>query len=111
MATDWLDPLSKLSQEAAQGYPLTKEELRLIAVHWAAVHRDTWVFCTLVSQTGSTDLRIGAYTADRLRLITGILGESEMALVYQEADELVREKIGDEWWTAYLQGSPRSEEQ
>ena len=110
MAKDWLDPLSRLSQEAAQGYPLTKEELRHLAVHWAAVHRDTWVFCTLASQTGSTDLWIGAYTADRLSLIEGLLGESEMALVYQEADELVRKKIGDEWWAVYLQGRPRGEE-
>lgn len=103
---DWLNPLSKLSHEPAPGYPLTMEELRLIAVHWAAVHRDTSVFCALASQLGSTDLRIEAYTADRLGLIAGILGEFEMALVYQEADDLVRKKIGDEWWTAYLQGSP-----
>jgi hypothetical protein len=108
---DWLDPLSKLSHELTQGYPLTREELRHLAVQWAAVRRDMSVFCALASQMGTTDLWIEAYTADRLGLIAGILGESEMALVYQRADELVREKIGDEWWTAYLQGSPRGEEQ
>src|SRR5262249_41239227 len=92
------------AEELVADYPLTKEELRLIAVFWAAVHEDTWAFCRLCNQTGSTDGWIGGYTATRLRRIREIIGEDEWESAYQEGEELVRQKIGDEFWTAYREG-------
>jgi hypothetical protein len=107
----WPDPLSKQSEELVENYPLTKEELRLIVVFWAAVHEDTWAFCRLCNSTGSTDGWIGEYTATRLKRIREIIGEDEWESAYQEGEELVRQKIGNEFWTAYREGRPLIQEQ
>jgi len=95
-----LDPLSPRSAEPARGYPLTKEELRVLAVHWAAVYFETRVACCVLGQTGSTDLRILENSTLRTALIAENIGEQAMETARREAIKLVREKVGEEAWSA-----------
>jgi hypothetical protein len=98
---DGPDPFSELSEETAPTYPLTKDELRYLAVHWATmqVKNDAW--CVVFDTGGSLELAIARYTTGRLKHIAAILGDHEMAAVFREADEQVRQTIGDEFWADY----------
>ena len=40
------------------GYPLTREELRILAAHWATVYINASADATLMNSVGSTDLRL-----------------------------------------------------
>lgn len=97
-------PLAKYSEEPVTTYPLTKDELRAVAAHWIYTHLDTSVYCCLYGTVGSTDLRIWEYTKDRFDKIAAILGEDEMEDVIVEVKEKMRERIGEEAWTAFQEG-------
>ena len=99
--TDGPDPFSYLSEETAPTYPLTTDELRYLAVHWATmqVKNDAW--CVVFDTGGSLERAIARYTTGRLKHMAAILGDHEMAAVFREADERVRRTIGDEFWALY----------
>jgi hypothetical protein len=101
-----MDPFSKRSAELVENYPLTKEELRLLAVHWMEAHIDNKAWCVLHSTSGGAELQVSGYTAERVNLIAGILGDDEMDSVFREADEWLRNKLGDAFFTAYKEGWP-----
>ena len=96
--------LARYSEEPVTTYPLTKDELRALAEHWAYTHLDCSVFCCLYGTVGSTDLRMWEYTEDRLKRIADILGEEEIEKVIAEVDEKMRQRLGDEVWTAFREG-------
>jgi hypothetical protein len=97
-------PLNPDSAVRVTTYPLSREEVRILALHWAEEYVGTAVFCRLTRSCGTTDLWIYDYTADRWRAATAILGDAEMRKVGEEADARVREKIGEEAWAGYRAG-------
>jgi hypothetical protein len=97
-------PLAKYSEDPVTTYPLTTDELRALAVHWTYEHLDTSVYCTLFGTVGSTDLLMWDYTKDRFDKITAILGQDEMDTVVAEVKEKMRQRLGDEVWTAFREG-------
>ena len=99
-------PLARYSEEPVTGYPLTKDELRILALHWSDKYLDTSVFCCLYGQTGTTDLRMWDYTYDRLEKIAAILGKDEIDKVHDEVVAAARQRMGEELWNAYREGRP-----
>ncbi len=97
-------PLARYSEEPVTTYPLTKDELRALAAHWVYEHLDCSVFCCLYGTVGSTDLRMWEYTKDRVDKIAAILGQEEIDKVIDEVKERMRQRLGDEAWTAFLEG-------
>jgi hypothetical protein len=109
--TEWTtaqgrNPLSPESGEFIAGYPLTKEELRLLAIHWATLHIDNAAWCVLAATVGTTELGVADYTGTRLDLIAGILGDEAIEAAYFAAEERIRERLGDELWTAFRERKP-----
>ncbi len=106
-----LNPLSKESAVLVTGYPLTREELRILAAHWATVYIDASAAATLLNSIGSTDLRLFEYVAARYRLMKPILGDEAMTEAVREAEARVRDRIGDELYAAFQRGeSPLGDE-
>lgn len=99
-----LNPLSRESAVFVTGYPLTREELRILAAHWATVYIEASADATLMNSVGSTDLRLFEYVAARHRLMEPILGDAAMRKAVREAEARVRGRIGDDLYAAYLQG-------
>jgi hypothetical protein len=99
-------PFNPDSGERVFDYPLSREEVRLLALHWAEEHVDTVAFSVLIGSWGTTDLRITRYTADRWNAAAAILGQTEMEAVGREADARVQERIGDEAWAAFKAQDP-----
>jgi hypothetical protein len=90
-----------LSEETAPTYPLTKDELRYLAVYWATMQVEYDMWCVGTNTRRSTERAIAHYTAGRLNRIAAILGDREMTAVFREADEQVRRGFGDESWALY----------
>lgn len=103
-----LNPLSQEYAVLVADYPLTREELRVLAAHWATVHIDASAYATLMNSVGSTDLRLFEYVAARHRLMEPILGDAAMTEAVREAEGRVRDRIGDDLWAAYLSGESPS---
>ncbi len=99
-----VNPLSEESTVLVTGYPLTREELRILAAHWATVYINASADATLMNSVGSTDLRLFEYVAARHRLMEPILGDAAMREAVREAEARVRDRIGDELYAAYLKG-------
>jgi len=99
-----LNPLSQESAVPVTGYPLTREELRVLAAHWATVSIEASAVATLMNSVGSTDLRLFEYAGARHRLMEPILGAETMGEAAREAEGRVRDRIGDDLWTAYRKG-------
>ena len=99
-----LNPLSEESAVLVPGYPLTREELRILATHWATVYIEASAEATLMNSVGSTDLRLFEYVCVRHRLMEPILGDEAMTEAVREAEGRVRGRIGDDLWAAYLKG-------
>ena len=59
----------------------------------------------MFNTTGGMDLRRSAYASCRLKRIEKILGEETSEKVYVEVQKIFRERLGDEAWQAYLDGS------
>ena len=104
-------PLAQYSEDPVTDYPLTKDELRVLAVHWSEKYLDTSVFCCFAGQVGSTDLRVWDYIADRHKKIAAILGQEEIEKVHAEVNEAMRQRLGEEDWTAFREGRPIFQEQ
>ena len=104
-------PLARYSEEPVTDYPLTKDELRVLALFWEEEALEARVFCCVFGTVGTTDLRLWACAKDRIDRITAILGNAEMRKVQAEAEERVRERRGEEIWTAFLEGRPICREQ
>ena len=94
------------TDEFVTGYPLTEDELFVLGVHWAELQLDNSAWCVLASTSGSTELRVGSYTAERLDVIAGILDETKMEDIYSEAEKRIHEKLGEEMWSAYKERRP-----
>ena len=99
-----LNPLSTESAVLVTGYPLTREELRVLAAHWATVYIDALADATLMNSIGSTDLRLFEYVCSRHRVMEPILGDEAMTEAVREAEARVRGGVGDDLYAAYLQG-------
>ena len=97
-------PLAQYSEEPVIDYPLTKDELRALALFWSDKYLETSVFCCHSGQVGSTDLRMWDYANDRLTRIAAILGEDEVKKVDAEVVEIMRDRMGEELWTAFQEG-------
>lgn len=99
-----LNPLSTESAVLVTGYPLTREELRILAAHWATVYIEASAEATLMNSVGSTDLRLFEYVVARHRLMEPILDDEAMTEAVREAEGRVRGRIGDKLYAAYLKG-------
>jgi len=49
---------------------------------------------------------VSEYTAERLAVIAGVLDGKKVDAIYSEAEERVRQKLGEEFWTAFKEGIP-----
>ncbi len=99
-----LNPLSQESAVLVTGYPLTREELRILAAHWTSVYIEASADATLMNSVGSADLRLLEYVAARHRLMEPLLGDAAMREAVREAEGRVRDRIGDELYAPYLKG-------
>lgn len=97
-------PLAKCSEEPVTDYPLTKDELRALAMFWSEQYLDTSVWCCFSAQVGSTELGIWHYANDRLTRIEAILGEAEIKKVDAEVEEIMRKRLGEEGWATFRKG-------
>lgn len=98
------NPLSEESAVLVTGYPLTREELRILAAHWLTVYMNARADATLINSVGSSDLRLFEYVVARHDLMEPILGDEAMTEAVREAEGRVRGRIGDELYAAYLKG-------
>src|SRR5262245_53476550 len=99
-------PLAKYSEEPVTDYPLTKDELRALAMFWSEEYLDTCIWCCFSAQIGSTEIGIKYYANDRLTRIEAILGEEEIKTVDAEVEEIMRERLGEKGWKDFLEGKP-----
>jgi len=99
-------PHARYSEEPVTTYPLTKDELRALAAHWAYEHLDCNVICRRYGTVGPRELRIWDYAENRLNKIAAILGQQEIEEVLAEVDMKMHRLIGDELWTAFCEGRP-----
>jgi hypothetical protein len=97
-------PNARYSEEPVTTYPLTKDELRFLAAHWAYEHLECNVICRRYGAVGPRNLRIWEYTENRLNKIAGILGPNEIEEVLAEVDVKMHQHIGDKMWTAFCDG-------
>ena len=106
LGDNWVifDPRSPLSYEPAEGYPLTKEEVLILAEHWFEQYLDSCVFSTLHGQIGSSDLRIRAYADERLELMEDIVGKDEVKATCDRVEARWRKQMGEELWAAFTEG-------
>jgi hypothetical protein len=95
-------PLAKYSEEPVTTSPLTKDELRVLAMHWTEKYVESSVVC-FPNGTIATDFDLWEYAVDRLNKLTAILGDVEIQKVRDEAEEVMRKRIGEEAWGKYLQ--------
>ncbi len=98
------NPLSEESAVLVTGYPLTREELRILAAHWVTVYMNAKADATLMNSVSSSDLRLFEYIVARYNLMEPILGDAAMREAVREAEGRVRDRIGDELYAAYLKG-------
>jgi hypothetical protein len=87
-------------------YPLSEDELFVLGVHWAELQLDNSAWCVLSATSGGTERRVSEYTAERLAIIAGVLDGKKVDAIYSEAEERVRQKLGEEFWTAFKEGIP-----
>jgi hypothetical protein len=95
-----------ISEDLAANYPLTKEELLLLAEHWFGQHLERCVSCTLHGRTSAADERIQAYASERLDLIDGILRKDLVDAACERVEARCRRDLGEELWTLFLVGYP-----
>jgi hypothetical protein len=91
-----VNPLCKESREPVTDYPLSKEEVRILALHWAEFRFNNSTWCTLSGTVGSTELGIMDYTKRRWLAATSVLGEEAMDAVYDEAWSHIQKNPGKE---------------
>jgi hypothetical protein len=104
-------PLAKYSEKRVTNYPLTKDELCILAKSWFEQSLDASVFCCLAGQVGSTELRIWDYADDRLARIVKILGRKELDQLRKEAEKVMRERVGEHYWRAFQERRPILQEE
>ncbi len=97
-------PHARYSEEPVTTYPLTKDELRVLAAHWAYEHLDCNVISRRYGAVGSRELQIWDYTESRLNKIAAILGPHEIEEVLADVDMKMHQFIGDRLWTAFCDG-------
>jgi hypothetical protein len=97
-------PLAQYTEEPVTDYPLTKDELRGLALFWAKKFLSTSMFCCHAGQVGVTDLRMRDYVNDRLGRIAAIIGEVEVKKAHAEVEQNMRDRPGEELWTEFLEG-------
>ena len=78
----------------------------MLARDHAERHLDNSAWCVLMRSGGTTESWVAKHTADRWKLAEAILGPQESDAAWAEAEARVRERLGEESWTAYKEGTP-----
>jgi hypothetical protein len=91
--------------EIVDNYPLTTDELRVLARHHAEEHLKNSAWCVLMSSGGTTESWVAKHTTDRWNMAEAILGREEADAVWAEAEARVRKSLGEESWAAYQNGT------
>jgi hypothetical protein len=103
-----LDPFSRTP---ATGYPLTEGELITLAEHWWSVALDHRAWWTLSATVGGGEARDHRHALDRLELLAEIVGRGEIERIGKLAEGRLRERLGEELWTAFQEGRPLLQEE
>jgi hypothetical protein len=104
------DILDLRSRSAVAGYPLTEEELLLLAEHWWTVVLDLRAWWTLSANVGGSEARDHRHALDRLELLAVTLGRGEIERRRILAEVRLRERLGEKLWAAFREGRPLLQE-
>jgi hypothetical protein len=97
-----LDP--ELSAEFYPSYPLTKEEVRILALHWWGRYLDNESWCVVSGSSGTTERLVSEYSTLRLRAALAVLGQEAIDAIGQEAEARVRSDLEKEEAMARIRG-------
>ncbi len=100
-ATGFVD---EIAGEGAIEFPAfvpTRQELLLLAKHYATEILDGSLFFYVTSSSGSTDWRMRHYADRRLHRIVKLLGESAIAQVWQEVEAHFEKKMSAAAWEKF----------
>ena len=86
--------------EECHGYPLNREELRVLARHWAKDREDNALSCYFQQCVDSSDFRRSVFAGDRLALMDEILGKEVVDAVFAEVKAEQHNRDGWEYWDA-----------
>lgn len=102
------NPFCPDSATPVTDYPLTKEEVRLLALHWANLDFENLPFNPLCEPSKSAGVRLARYTRGRLEAATNVLGREEIATVRAEAPKPISNKLGVDGAAAHDSALPAS---
>jgi hypothetical protein len=86
------------------GYLPARDELEVLARHWAMEWLDVEVFFFLTGQSGSTEIRVQLHAAERLKALRAVLGEEAVEGAIADEKAVVRKRLGEEHWEVYRNG-------
>jgi hypothetical protein len=87
------------------GYPLTREELLILARHWLRQDADIDWFIFAYQCFGRSDFDAMYYARFRFNRIMELLGGAAVQNVIDQVRTETREKIGEEAWRIFNEGS------
>lgn len=99
------NPLCPESATPVTDYPLSKEEVRLLALHWAKLNYANSTFAALRKPVRGEEDRLTRYAQGRLQAAAEVLGQDELAAVLTEAQQPIVEKLGAEGLGAFGNGT------
>jgi hypothetical protein len=100
-----VDEVKAPEAEEVLAYPLTRDELLVLARHWAKEDLDLQLFFFFTGCTGGIECRTMAYAGHRLRRIADLLGLDAVQRAVAEVEEEARRDIGDEEWRGFTGGT------
>jgi len=89
------------------GFVPTRDELLILAKHWAAVALDIEYFWFLYEQVGSSDRRIESFARRRVSRIAALFSDEAVTKAITAVEEQLGKKFGSsKYWDIFLHGTP-----
>jgi hypothetical protein len=103
----YVDEIHGPGSEVIPVFPITREELLVLAKHWDTIALDLKLFQYVYSQYGSDQMQRSDYAGWRVARIAALLGKEAVRAVREEVEKEMREGYGDDCWEAYFQGDSK----
>ena len=94
------------SAELFRSYPLTHQELRVLATYWWELYLDCDTRCVLLGAALGNDGLVATYAKNRLDDAEAVLGFSAINEVAERVRCSMEAKLGPEAWTTYRSKEP-----
>lgn len=87
------------------GFVPTREEMTVLARHWAEEEHEFPLRYFLTGQTGGYEWRVGVYATGRLAQIRAAIGDRTVDEIVSRLNDCSRHSLGERGWDVFMNGT------